>query len=174
ILLYDSGKCKLERRRRIDPARRLEIATEDFAQWFESANEFLDTTFDDVKKKRYKKAAFELHQATERFYKAAILTHTGYSPRTHDIEKLGQAIARDCPEFLKIFPQKTQKEQDLFQKLKKAYVDARYKKDYSIAKDELARLAERVEKLRDLVEETCRNIIKDLSSEVQAETKKHV
>ncbi|MDD5598532.1 MAG: HEPN domain-containing protein, partial [Victivallaceae bacterium] len=174
ILLYDSGKCKLERKRRIDPARRLEIATEDFAQWFESANEFLDTTFDDVKKKRYKKAAFELHQAMKRFYKAAILTHTGYIPRTHDIEKLGQVIARDYPEFLKIFPQKTQKEQDLFKKLKKAYVDARYKKDYSITKDELVRLAKRVEKLRDLVEETCRNIIKDLSSEVRAEPKKHV
>ncbi|MFA6717429.1 MAG: HEPN domain-containing protein, partial [Victivallaceae bacterium] len=162
ILLYDSGKYKLERRRRIDPARRLEIAIEDFEQWFESAKGFFKQYKYALSDKEYKIAAFDLHQATERFYKAAILTHTGYSPRTHDIEKLGQTIARDCPEFLKIFPQKTQKEQDLFQKLKKAYVDARYKKDYSIAKDELALLAERVEKLRDLVEKTCKVKIESL------------
>ncbi|MFA7183803.1 MAG: hypothetical protein WC082_02855, partial [Victivallales bacterium] len=62
------------------------------------------------------------------------------------------------------FPRKTQKEQDLFQKLKKAYVDARYKKDYSIAKDELVRLAERVEKLRDLVKKTCEAEIKSLKN----------
>ncbi|MFA6715691.1 MAG: HEPN domain-containing protein, partial [Victivallaceae bacterium] len=162
VLLYDSGKCKLERRRRIDPARRLEIAMEDFEQWFESANDFFDDFAHNFKLKRYKNAAFHLHQATERFYKAAILTHSGYSPRTHDIETLGQAIARDCPEFLKIFPQKTQKEQDLFQKLKKAYVDARYKKDYSITKEELEYLAKQVEKLRDLVEKTCKAKIEDL------------
>ncbi|MFA6716468.1 MAG: HEPN domain-containing protein, partial [Victivallaceae bacterium] len=164
ILLYDSGKCKLERRRRIDPARRLEIAMEDFAQWFESASEFWGYFETGIYKKQYKTAAFLLHQATERFYKAVILAHSGYSPRTHDIETLGQTIARDYPEFLKIFPRKTQKEQDLFQKLKKAYVDARYKKDYSIAKDELVRLAERVEKLRDLVKKTCEAEIKSLKN----------
>ncbi|MFA6714221.1 MAG: HEPN domain-containing protein, partial [Victivallaceae bacterium] len=162
VLLYDSGKCKLERRRRIDPARRLEIATEDFEQWFESAESFFDNFEYKLSKNDCKIAAFELHQATERFYKAAILTNSGYSPRTHDIETLGQTIARDCPEFLKIFPQKTRKEGDLFQKLKKAYVDARYKKDYSIMNDELVYLAERVKKLRSLVEKSCKGKIESL------------
>ena len=34
-------------------------------------------------------AAFLLHQATERYYHAAILVFTGYKQRTHDIELLG-------------------------------------------------------------------------------------
>ncbi|MDD5597824.1 MAG: hypothetical protein PHV82_07760 [Victivallaceae bacterium] len=46
--------------------------------------------------------------------------------------------------------------------MKDAYIDARYKKDYSITKDELAYLAKRVEKLRDLVEKTCKARIEDL------------
>jgi HEPN domain-containing protein len=36
-----------------------------------------------------KEAAFLLHQATERYYHSAILVHTGYKQRTHDIELLG-------------------------------------------------------------------------------------
>ena len=36
-----------------------------------------------------KESAFLLHQATERYYHAAILVFTGYKQRTHDIELLG-------------------------------------------------------------------------------------
>jgi HEPN domain-containing protein/predicted nucleotidyltransferase len=167
ILLYDSGKYKLERKRKIDPARRLEIAQEDFEQWFESANEFLWGYKQYFEKSKYKIAAFLLHQATERFYKAAILTQSGYSPKGHNLSTLGSAIARDYPEFKKIFPQKTKKEDYLFKQLKKAYIDARYKKDYSITREELEYLVKRVEKLRDLVEKTCKGIIRDFKSKIK-------
>ncbi|MDD5697025.1 MAG: HEPN domain-containing protein [Victivallaceae bacterium] len=162
ILLYSSGKYRLERRRRIDPARRLEIAVEDFELWFESAKEFFDNFKMNLNLQRYNNAAFQLHQATERFYDAALLVCTGYCPKLHNIERLGRMISRVYPEFLKIFPQKTKREKDLFKQLKKAYVDARYKKDYRITQDELDHLVKRVEKLRDLVERTCRNKITEL------------
>ncbi|MDD5728614.1 MAG: HEPN domain-containing protein [Victivallales bacterium] len=167
VLLYTSGNYRLERKRKIDPVRRLEIAMEDFEQWFESANEFFDDFIHNFDLKRYKKAAFELHQATERFYKAAILTRSGYSPRTHNIAKLGRMIASDYPEFKKIFPRQTEEEKQLFRQLKNAYVDARYKKTYRISREELEYLAERVQKLRDLVETTCKNIITDLKQQVR-------
>lgn len=57
VLLYDSGNYKLERRRKIDPARRMEIAVEDFEQWFESANEFYWGYESYLKRKSYKIAA---------------------------------------------------------------------------------------------------------------------
>jgi HEPN domain-containing protein len=162
ILLYDSGKHKLERRRRIEPARRLEIAVEDFEQWFESANEFYWGYESFFKRKSYKNAAFMLHQATERFYSAVILVFSGYRPKLHNIEKLGTTAASHYPEFIKIFPRKNAEEKRLFQLLKDAYIDARYKKDYSITKDELAYLSKRVEKLRNLVEKTCKEKIEGL------------
>ena len=162
VLLYNSGRYKLERRRTIDPARRLEIAVDDFEQWFESANEFFDTTFEDVEKKRYKKAAFKLRQATERFYSAVILVASGYKPKIHNIEKLSKIASRYYPEFIKTFPKKTDEEKRLFKLLKNADIDARYKKGYSITKEELAYLAKRVEKLRDLVGKTCKAKIQSL------------
>ncbi|MFA6716481.1 MAG: HEPN domain-containing protein [Victivallales bacterium] len=166
ILLYDSGKYKLERKRKIDPARRLEIAIEDFEQWFESANDFREQFNYAYKNKKYKIAAFLLHQATERFYSAIILTASGYRPKLHNIEKLGTMAAAHYPEFIKVFPRKTTEEDRLFKLLKDAYIDARYKKDYRITKDELAYLAKRVEKLRDLVEKTCKARIGDLKKAV--------
>ncbi|MDD5727187.1 MAG: HEPN domain-containing protein, partial [Victivallales bacterium] len=162
VLLYTSGKYRLERKRKIDPVRRLKIAMEDFEQWFESANNFFDDYTYNFDLKRYKQAAFMLHQVTERFYKAALLTRSGYSPQTHNIAKLGRMIASDYPEFKKIFPRQTEEEKQLFKQLKNAYVDARYKKTYRISREELEYLAERVQKLRDLTEKTCKDIIADL------------
>ena len=162
VLLYDSGNYKLERRRKIDPARRLEIAVEDFEHWFESANEFYIDFENAFKRKSYNKAAFELHQATERFYVAYTLVASGYKPKTHNINKLGKVAARYSPEYKKIFPRQTDEEKRLFKLLKNAYVDARYKKDYKITKNELAYLAKRVKKLRDLVEKTCKAKIENL------------
>jgi uncharacterized protein len=42
-----------------------------------------------------KHAACLLHQATERYYHAALLVFTGYKQRTHDIEALGK-LAGEC------------------------------------------------------------------------------
>jgi hypothetical protein len=52
--------------------------------------------------------------------------------------------------LLEEIPMFTEEDKRLFNLLKKAYVDARYKKSYSITKDELAYLSGRVEKLRTL------------------------
>jgi predicted nucleotidyltransferase/HEPN domain-containing protein len=165
ILLYDSGNYKLEIQRKIDPARRQEIAVEDFEQWFESSVNFYNLYEHAVKNKLYNEAAFLLHQATERFYTTYTLVTSGYKPKTHNINKLGKVAARYCPEYKKIFPRQTAEEKRLFKLLKNAYVDARYKKDYVIIKAELSYLSKRVEKLRDLVEKTCKAEIESLKKQ---------
>lgn len=104
----------------------------------------------------YNIAAFELHQATERFYSAIILVFTQYRPKIHDIEKLGRQAAGHEPELLNVFPKGTTREKELFELLRKAYVDARYKKNYSITREELEWLAERVQILQELTEKVCK------------------
>jgi HEPN domain-containing protein len=97
-----------------------------------------------------------LHQAAERYYGAIQLVYTAYKPKTHDLEVLGH-LAKACDmEFCKVFPMATLEQRWRFELLRKAYVDARYNMDYTISREDLAYLEERVGLLRHLTEEKCR------------------
>jgi len=159
VLLYDSKKIKLSRIKKLNPKQRMDIAQEDFRLWFGNAKEFYKQFEAAFKRKSYRVAAFELHQATERFYMAILLVFTHYKPKIHDLEKLGQMVAAQDPIFLKVFNRSTDKEKNLFDLLQKAYIDARYKKTYRIKKGELEYLAARVKMLQQLAKTTCQKKI---------------
>lgn len=155
ILLYDSKKFKLERRRKLNPKERSSLAKNDFKQWFTSAKEFY-TAFDLLfKRRKYKIAAFQLHQVVERSYAAVLLVFTHYKPRIHDIEKLGRMAAGCDPQLLTVFPQTTKEQQNCFKLLKRAYTEARYNPAYKITKAELEYLGQRVRKLQRLTRKIC-------------------
>ena len=128
VLLYDSGNFKLAQPRELKPEERKAKAQEEFEHWFEGANRFLETAIIQVEKEWYKEAAFNLHQATERYYAAVLLVFTDYKPNTHDLEDLGQQVANLNPAFYTVFPTTTDEEKRLFELLRRAYVDARYTK----------------------------------------------
>ena len=163
VLLFDNGRHTLAEPRPLDPADRQKYAREDFEHWFTSASEFLDTTFDDIGKGRFNKAAFELHQAVERFFSAILLTFTGYKPKTHDIEKLDRQASDLAPEFFTVFPRATPEQKRLFELLKSAYIDARYKRDFVITREELDYLASRVRKLQELTKRICEEKIASMA-----------
>ncbi|NOQ25417.1 MAG: HEPN domain-containing protein [Bacteroidales bacterium] len=160
IMLYDSENHKLARRKKLNNKERQKYAQEDFEHWFKSANMFFEDFESNYLKGfsnslYYNKAAFELHQATERYYHALILVFTGYKPKTHDLEELGRQAKNFNPEFNKVFPKCTKEEKRLFELLQKAYVDARYKRDYAIEKEELEYLGQKVEILKEITEKIC-------------------
>ncbi|MEO6286814.1 MAG: HEPN domain-containing protein [Dyadobacter sp.] len=167
IMLFDSGKFSLSEPKDLNRTQRIEKSTEEFEHWFESANLFVET-FDFLCQKAagrsayYNNAAFELHQATERYYAAILLVFTDYKPRIHDIEILGNQVIKQHAEFATVFPMKTEEEKRLFVLLKKAYIDARYNRNYKIEKEELEYLGGRVALLRDLTERICRERIAGL------------
>ena len=103
----------------------------------------------------YKEAAFQLHQAVERFYGAILLVFTNYRPRLHDLEKLSHMVAGYDPALLTVFPQATEEQKECFDLLKRAYVEARYNPGYKITKEQLEYLAQRVQKLQDLTKKIC-------------------
>jgi len=156
ISLYDTGRMKLERRRKLSPAKRKQIAQEDFKMWFKSATNFYGAYESELQKRHNKEAAFLLHQATERFYSANLLVFTGYRPKCHNIETLGRRVSGCDPAFLKVFPRATEQQDKTFKLLKKAYIDARYKKDYKITKKQLEYLAKRVKILQRLTRRICK------------------
>ena len=164
ILLFTTTRYQLADRRDMSLGEIQAKAQRDFNNWFESANMFFENYEANFAKgaaneKYYKIAAFELHQATERYYGAIQLVFTGYKPKTHDIEDLG-GLAKACDmEFDKVFPKASKQEHDRFELLRKAYVDARYNMDYKISKEDLEYLSERVQLLRKLTEEICKEKI---------------
>ena len=155
ILLYDTGEFKLARPRKLDPKERSGMAKAHFQEWFTSANEFVSDFNNAFERGSYKKAAFELHQAVERFFDAILLVFTNYRPRSHDLEKLGHMVGGYDPALLTVFPQATEEQKKSFDLLKRAYVEARYNPGYKITKEQLEYLAQGVAKLQDLAKKIC-------------------
>ncbi len=155
ILLYDTGEFQLARARKLDPRERRGNARAHFEQWFTSAQEFYVHFEFAFGRGTYKIAAFQLHQAVERFFDAILLVFTNYRPRLHDLETLSHMVAGCDPVFLTVFPKTTEEEKERFELLRRAYVEARYNPGYKITKEQLEYLAQRVQKLQDLTKKIC-------------------
>ncbi len=161
--LYDSGRYKLARPpKELPPALMLKHAQEYFEEWIESGDGFLAGAKFQQSEGRLKIAAFDLHQAAERYITCLLLVHTGYRPKEHDMAKLMQQGAGFAREFHALFPNNSQEELHLFDLLRRAYVDARYKRTYQIDDDEFERLAQRVLRMKQIVEKVCQNKIEAL------------
>ena len=159
IMLYDSGKFSLSAPKPLNSADRKHKAGLYFDKWIRGADEFMIDYNNAFVRGSYDQAAFLLHQATERLYTSLILVYTDYKPKTHDLEKLYRQICKLDSRFKTIFPRTTEEEERLFQLLKKAYIDSRYKLDYKVTKEDLEYLSERVKTLRDLTRQACKEKI---------------
>ena len=160
VLLHDSGKFELaEPNEHLSPAERKRLALGDFDYWLSGAKEDFEYYEFAISKGDLNKAAFFLHQTTERLYSMILLVFTRYKPKTHDIKKLRALTASVEPEFLSVFPQGTVEERKRFKLLRHAYVSARYDPNYTITREELEWLAGRVALLQQMAERMCREKI---------------
>lgn len=134
-----------------------------FDEWFESARRRLEIATEDLQKGYFKEAAFDYHQATERFYHCLFLVRTLWSPKTHNLNRL-RDMAEDLEPALKdVWPRTGRFEKRCYALLRDAYVKARYSPSYRISADELAWIAGRVKVLQDLVKRACEARIEDLA-----------
>jgi uncharacterized protein len=163
IMLHSSKRFRLPAVKELNAKQRKGNAKRSFRNWFESASDFLFGFEKYLEAEKYKLAAFSLHQAAEHFYTTILLVFTDYKPKVHDLDDLGIRVDRLSSKFKEIFPKKTEEEKRLFELLKHAYVDARYKMGYKITKKELEYLAKRVKKLQNVTEEVCKAKIKSFS-----------
>lgn len=155
ILLFDNGRHTLAEAGPVDPVEMQKHVRDDFEHWFTSAGEFLDNYRFNLDQGRCNNAAFQLHQATERFLNSVILTFARYKPKTHDIERLDRQASNLHADFFTVFPRASDQQKRCFDLLRKAYIDARYKRDYAITREELEYLASRVRKLQELTRRIC-------------------
>lgn len=126
VVLYDSGRYKLARRRKLDFNEIKQQAQEYFDEKFMRASNFLKYAIIAEKETDYKEASFFLHQACENYYYAIRLAFTLKSNKQHNLSKLSSSVKKYSPELIKVFPHHIPEEKRLFNLIKAAYVEARY------------------------------------------------
>lgn len=164
IALYQSDDTDLPEPQPKTPDEALAMAREYLEEWLPSAGEFFDDYRSNLERGRLKKAAFELHQSTERYYHCVLLVCTFYTPHVHNLGFLRTQAERIDPRLIEVWPRENRQDRARFEKLKEAYVKARYSKHYRISENELAWLGEQVEALGQVVETICTERIAGLES----------
>lgn len=168
VALYQSDDTDLPEPQPKTPPQALAMAREYFEEWLPSAQEFFDNFTFNLQQDRRSNAAFQLHQAAERYYHCVLLVCTFYTPHVHNLGFLRTQAERIDPRLIDLWPRETKADRGRFEKLKEAYVKARYSKHYRITEDELAWLGERVADLGRVVEMICAERIEALERTAQA------
>jgi predicted nucleotidyltransferase len=170
IILYELPGNALARPQPLTAADACEMASGYFRdqlrsldQWIELAEYSVSRTSQEADWSR--KAAFNLHQATETAYACFLLVRTLYFPRSHNIKFL-RSLAEDSePRLIDAWPRATRIDRRRFELLKRAYVEARYSASYEIDNDDLDALSKSVRALRDIVEAVSHERIETLRSD---------
>jgi predicted nucleotidyltransferase len=168
IAIYQSEDSELAEPKPKTPDQALAMAREYFDEWFPSAAALKEGTDFYIGKGRLKEAAFSLHQATERLYHCVLLVCTFYTPHVHNLAFLRTQAERLDPRLTYVWPTDSRKERAMFEKLKDAYVKARYSKHYRISAEELAWLGGCVEDLGRVVQAICEERIQMLERSAAA------
>ncbi|HEY9552870.1 HEPN domain-containing protein [Allosphingosinicella sp.] len=168
IALYQSDDTDLPEPQPKTPHQALAMAREYFEEWLPSANKRFDGAKFHIAQGNLKDAAFDLHQTAERYYHCALLVCTFYTPHVHNLGFLRTQAERIDPRLIDVWPREAKADRSRFEKLKEAYVKARYSKHYRITEEELGWLGERVEELGRVVEVICSERLDELERSLAA------
>jgi uncharacterized protein len=168
IALYQSEDTEFHQPKPKMPSQALAMAREYFGEWFPTAAGFRRNAGYAERDGDLKLAAFLLHQASERLYHCVLLVCTFYTPHVHNLGFLRTQAERIDPRLIDAWPRDNRADRTRFEKLKEAYVKARYSKHYRITEEELAWLGERVEALGQAVQVICEERIAALERSAAA------
>jgi predicted nucleotidyltransferase/HEPN domain-containing protein len=155
IALYQADASELHKPRPKTPAQALAMAKEYFEEWMPMALSAQKGFLFFMSQHEVKDAAFILHQAAERLYHCVLLVSTFYTPHVHNLNFLRTQAERLDFRLFNVWPRDTRAERAMFEKLKDAYVKARYSKHYTISEEELTWLGTQVEELGRIVHIVC-------------------
>jgi len=168
IALYQADDTELHQPKPKTPEQALAMAKEYFEEWLPQALSAQKGFHFFMSQHENRDAAFILHQATERLYHCVLLVCTFYTPHVHNLGFLRTQAERLDLRLVHAWPRENRRERALFEKLKDAYVKARYSKHYRITEEELTWLGAQVEELGRVVHAICSERIDALERSAQA------
>ena len=161
IVLHRSEDVQLARCRSIDPIQRQIAARRALRWWNRSAADSLWTSELFVERGRYRRAAFELHQAAEFLYTGIVIVFTGHQSRSHNLRRLERRVSNLDPAFFGLLgPAAGNGDCRLFGLLNAAYIKGRYNGAFRVTRREMDELATRVRRLQKATKCICRERIK--------------
>jgi predicted nucleotidyltransferase/HEPN domain-containing protein len=168
IALYELPCHALATPMPLTPVDAYRMAQDYFDYWLPLADHAQSLYRTSVENGVLRDAAFMLHQATERLYICFLLVRTLYFPRSHNIKFLRSLSEDKEPRLVDAWPRATRIDRSRFERLKRAYVEARYSTSYAITNDDLDALAASIERLRAIVVEVSEERLAELKSQAGA------
>jgi predicted nucleotidyltransferase/HEPN domain-containing protein len=142
-----------------------------YREHFRTGQQFLRQAEHAIEDDAPKVAAFDLHQAAEHFYNAVLLVATLYTPKSHNLVRLRNAVEPIDPRLTEVWPNTTKFQKRCFELLRAAYIKARYSEHYRVTGEELTWMFERVSLLGRTAEAVCRERLSETDSELQTHRK---
>mgnify|MGYP002079116090 CR=1 FL=1 len=155
VVVYEASTKELARQGNLTAEEQHAEAREHFETWYPKIGESLEIAQFCVARKNCNDAAFNLHQACERAYHCALLTLTLYSPKLHNLKKLREMAGGKDERLFAAWPRKLRRDKQVFELIRRAYVEARYSKHYEITKEQLDVALANAERLQAIVKEVC-------------------
>ena len=166
IALYQSDDRELATPKPKTPAEIHHMAKGYFEEYLGHSQSFYRGFQHAVNDGDLKKAAFDLHQATEPLYQCVLLVLSLYTPFDHNINFLRSLAEGMDHSLFDVWPRGTRAERAMYQKLKDAYRKARYSRHYEISREELDWLGSRVEELGRKVHDICTLRLEELKKAI--------
>lgn len=166
IALHDADGRVLHTPKPKTPVQALAMAKEYFEEWFPAAAGRQKLARYAVAEGLPKHAAFEYHQAAENLFHCVLLVCTFYTPHVHNLAFLRTQAERIDMRLVDAWPREKRADKSRFEKLKDAYVKARYSRHYRINSDELAWFDDCVEDLGGAVHAICSERIAELQAAI--------
>lgn len=155
ILLYDDGTFQIGKPEKLPYREIKQYAEEEYAGCFDMAEGLLRHGKLAQVEKEYKLGSFFLHQACERYYKAYMLVYGGTRPKSHKLEVLGPMAKSRSRGFANVFPVNTPEDREAFDKLCRAYIEARYNRLFTVSEEQYEYMLARTEALREVTIREC-------------------
>lgn len=155
IALYEFDDKELHTPKPKTPEQALAMAREYFEEWYPNSMKRYESAQFLIGKGYTKQAAFDLHQTAEGLYHCVLLVCTFYTPHVHNLGFLRTQAERIDMRLVDAWPRTLKADRARFEKLKEAYVKARYSKHYRISGADLRWLAACVEELGRAVQAVC-------------------
>jgi HEPN domain-containing protein len=121
------------------------------SQGLNKVNEFLAGADLFRVREQNKMAAFMLHQAAESALLTILKTSIGLTVNSHNLDKLVRYSSLSTSAVADIFKRNSENECRLFNLLKRAYIESRYKDDYSINTSDLLAITDKIRCLQEVL-----------------------